>query len=60
MAEVRNLPRHLLLLVQQDQYVVGVHEKTPTGQTKEQHNQQTLLEDNAHLLHVLTAKILVT
>ena len=54
-----HLPGHLILLVQQHQYVVGVDEKSPTGQTKEQQNQQTPLQDDTNALQVLTAKCLM-
>lgn len=55
----RRLPGHLVLLLQQQQDVVGVEEQSPRGQTIEEQDQQAPLQDDANALHVLTAKCLM-
>lgn len=55
----RRLPGHLILLLQQQQDVVGVEEESPRDQTIDEQYQQAPLQDDANALHVLTAKCLM-
>lgn len=56
----RRLPGHLILLLQQQQDVVGVEKESPRDQTIDQQDQHAPLQDDANALHVLTAKCLRT
>lgn len=51
-----NLPHDQVLLVQQEHYVGEVEEESPAGQTKQQEDQQDLLDDDSNTFQVVTAK----
>lgn len=49
-------PGHLWVLTQQQKEGLGVDEQTPTGQTEEQEDQDTSLQDDANTVQVLPTK----
>ncbi len=46
-------PGHLWILTQQQEKGLGVDEQTPTGQTEDQEDQDTPLQDDANTAQVL-------
>ena len=46
---------HLLLLCEEEQYGLSVEQQPPARQTKEQHDDDALLQDGAHAFQVISA-----
>lgn len=50
------LPRHLIVLLQEEQQVVRVDEKAPAGQAGQHQDQNAPLQNDSHSFQVLTAE----